>query len=58
MEELDCFVEFASVSVGPKDDAVPVFLEHLEGFYREGFGLADGRVFIFDDRAVKIYCYE
>ena len=58
MEELHRFVKFTTVSVGPKNDAVPVVLEHLEGFNSEGFGLANGRVFIVYDSPVKIYGYE
>ena len=58
VEELDRFIKFSAVSVGPENDAMPVVLEHLEGFNSEGFGLTYGGVFVFDDGAVKIYCYE
>ena len=58
MKELDGFVEFTSVSVSPKNDAVPVVLEHLEGFKGKGHRLANRRIFIFNDSPVKIYGYK
>lgn len=58
VEELDRIVQFSSVTVRPQNNAVPVLLEHLQGFNGERHGLTYAGVFILNDGAVKIYRYE
>jgi len=58
LHELYGVLKFGAVAVGPKNEAVAVVLEHLEGFYRERLGFTYPRVFVFDNGAVEIYCYE
>ena len=53
---LECLFEKIALTTGPKDKAMAVLDEHLEGLGGEGALLTDLRVAVLDDRPVKIYC--
>ena len=58
LQEFHGFVQFLAMTVGPKDDAVPVSLQHFQRLNRERHGLANSGIPVFHHGAIKIYCDE
>lgn len=55
--KLDCLVQEFSFAHRPKNQAVSVTLEHLQRRGGKGNLLANGGVFVLDNRTVEINCY-
>ena len=56
LQELHGLVQFLPVSVGPKDDSVPVSLQHFQRLNRKRHWPANSWISVFHHGAVKIDC--